>query len=1183
MTAHPGNDAGVDILLIDAHGHGPTRADWPDAFLAHGLRLIRIGDDAGLLSRVARCRPALVVCDLELAHGDGYAVCAAVRSDPARRATPVLVLASSSTLSDPQRLVASGIDSFLLEPVDVQHLIGRVQLLLERPASAGAAMPADESMHLRHLAHAGLVHAAGVGAQLHQRERELGRSNSVLQALYRMTGALNRASSEPELIETALDCAIDLPGVRAVWIQIRESDASFRLAGARNLPPALLGPDAFEGPCECKRRLLEGVDAPAGGTIECVRLARATGDTGGLRYHASVPLWLGAERPLGLMNLVGPDQGLFAPEELEVLHNVGNQIAVALERVRLHGRLEHLVRERTAKLEQEIEERKRVEEQQARLVAIIDATTDMVATTGVDRVPLYCNPAGRRMLGLGADEPLSSLAPYPPRLARMMRDKALPHAIAHGSWSGEAAFVRTDGREVPVSQVIIAHKDAAGDIAFLSTISRDITEQKHNLDALRRMAQDLRAANQALEHERVHLSERVEERTATLVAVNAELAQAKQEAEQASRVKSAFLATMSHEIRTPMNGVIGMIDVLAESELTDDQRELVDTARQSGNALLGIINDILDFSKIEAEQLELDLAPVALFGLVEEVCDTVLPLAVSKGVDLSLFIAPTLPQAIVADDVRLRQILYNLLGNAIKFSADDPDRPGKVALRMTHTEDAALAIAVSDNGIGMSAETVAGLFQPFRQAEISTTRRFGGTGLGLVICKRLVDKMGGSIAVRSAPGAGSVFTVTLPVALAPEQPRQPLPDLSGVTCVVLQSPRFEAQDLSAYLVSAGARVHVLADVAQLPSAIDAVADAAPMVVISQAGVLSGAAREGLAQQRDVRHLLIGSGRRKRSRLEDGRTVAIDGAALRQRDLLQSVAVAAGRSSPEMFEHPTSTRLAVDVDPPTVDEARAQGRLILVAEDDKVNQRVIQRQLALLGYAAEIAGNGADAWRLWQDGTYGMVLSDLHMPEMDGLTLTRTIREHERDRGLRHTPIVLVSANALRGEKTRAMEAGVDDYLTKPVPLAQLKATLAQWLPPPLAAVESAPPSRAGPANAVTEATSALDVDVLRQLVGDETDVLRDFLQEYRNSARHQAGELQAAFERHDAAGARAVAHKLKTSSRCVGALALGQLCEQLEKAGRDGHWPTLQRSMAALEPAMAQVDADIEHWLAHNA
>ena len=1180
MTAHLGNDADVDILLVDAGGYGSLRADWPEAFGAHGLRLTRIGDDAQMLSRIAACRPALVISDLELAHGDGYAVCAALRSDAARQAIPVLLLAPPSALLDPQRLVDSGVDSFLMEPVDVQQLIVHVRLLLERPMAAGAACPADESLHLRHLAHAGLAHAAGVSSQLQQRERELGRFNSVLQALYRLTSALNRADSESALIDTALDCALELPGVRAVWIQIREPDASFRLAGARNLPPALRGPDAFDGPCECKRRLLEGGQGPGGAVIECVRLARATDDTGGLRYHASVPLWLGADRALGLMNLVGPDQGIFAPEELELLHNVGNQIAVALERVRLHERLEHLVRERTAKLEREIEERKRVEQQQARLVAIIEATTDMVATTGIDRVPLFCNPAGRRMLGLATDAPLASLAPYPPRMARMMREVALPHAFAHGTWSGEAAFVRTDGREVPVSQVIIAHKDAAGDIEFLSTISRDITEHKRNLDALRQMAEDLRSANQALENERLHLSERVEERTATLVAVNAELAQAKQAAEKASHVKSAFLATMSHEIRTPMNGVIGMIDVLAESELTDDQRELVHTARESGHALLGIINDILDFSKIDAEQLELDHAPVALFDLVEGVCDTVLPLAVSKGVDLSLFIAPTIPPAILADDVRLRQILYNLLGNAIKFSADDPARPGKVALRMTQVEAAALTIAVSDNGIGMSAETVAGLFQPFKQAETSTTRRFGGTGLGLVICKRLVDKMGGSIMVRSTPGAGSVFTVTLPVDVATEPVQEPLPDLSGVRCVVLEGPRFEAQDLCAYLVFAGARVHVLANVAGLQAAIDAVADAAPLVVISQAGVLSVAARDGMARQRDVRHLLIGTGRRKRSRIEDARAVSIDGAVLRQRALLQAVAVAAGRAAPETFRQPASERLAAAVEPPTVERARAQGRLILVAEDDKVNQLVIQRQLSLLGHAAEIAANGADALRLWQDGTYGMVLSDLHMPEMDGLTLTRNIRERERDQGLRRTPVVLVSANALRGEKTRALGVGVDDYLTKPVPLAQLKATLEQWLPPSVDT--SAPPAQALSAMPAGESPSALDVDVLRRLVGDETDVLQEFLEEYRGAADRQAGELRAACDRRDAAAARAVAHKLKTSSRCVGALFLGQLCEQLEHAGRDADWPMLERTMAAFGPAMAQADADIARWLAQN-
>ncbi|MEO7939871.1 MAG: response regulator, partial [Burkholderiaceae bacterium] len=1059
MTTLVSDGEQIGIIFVGADGSLPANAQ--GLLASAGYSLNRAADGLHALNMALQCGSELLVCDLDQTGVDGYGLCDAVRGDSALSGTRVLLLTSSSHPLDPQRAVRSGVDSFLQQPFDVPELIDRLDDLSGRPrrrvaSRMSGAVLADGhgpdsgdvagQPGVHNLLRASLEHAARVESVLRQREIALSGSNAVLNTLYRIAQALNQATCESEVLEMALDRALELPGVQAGWIQILEADTSFRLGAARNLPPALCGPGAFAGICECKRRVLEGEHGQVGGVIECARLANGTGDARGLRYHASIPLWLGSQRVLGLMNLVGPDQGLFGDGELEVLYNVGNQVAVALERVRLHGGLEQLVRERTAKLEQEIDERKRAERNQARLVAIIEATPDMVATSRADTTPLYCNRAGRRMVGIGMDEKLARMAPYPQRLVPMIRDEAIPYAMAHGSWSGESAFVRPDGQEIPVSQVIIAHRGDDGEIEYLSTIARNITAQKRNIDALKQLANELRSANQALTSERAHLAERVDERTASLTAVNVELAQAKLGAEQASRVKSAFLASMSHEIRTPMNGVIGMIDVLVESELTDYQRDLVITARESGNALLGIINDILDFSKIEAEQLELEHAPVSIFDLTEGVCSALASVAAIKGVEMSLFIAPATPQAILTDDVRLRQILYNLLGNAIKFSSGDSTRQGKVALRLTvaETAESCIAVEISDNGIGMSTATLAALFSPFKQAEITTTRRFGGTGLGLTICKRLVDMMGGTIAVRSTPGEGSVFTVTLPIEIAPDPPARDLPDLAELVCVILQSSRFAAIDLRAYLEFAGARVHQAADVAELRRMVNALAHAAPLVMISQAGALSEELGADMGQRRNIRHVLIGFGRRIRARVEDARTVRIDGNVIRQSTLLRAVAVAAGRASPEVFHDRLPARLTSGIQPPTVSGARAQGRLILVAEDDKVNQIVIQRQLALLGYAVEIAGNGVQALQMWRDGSYGMLLSDLHMPVMDGLVLTRSIREDER--GLRHTPIVILSANALRGESARASACGADDYLTKPASLAQLKATIERWLP-----------------------------------------------------------------------------------------------------------------------------------------
>ncbi len=1188
------NDRAINMVVVAADGVMPD--DGADRLLSAGFLLNSVADGSAALALAAQSVAEPVICVFDQTTVDGYGLCDAVRADPALGAVRVLLLTSTSHPLDAQRAMRSGVDSFLQQPFDMRSLIKRLEDLRghsHRRAAANAGSTGsnaricvtqtatEQASSHETLLRASLDHAAGVDALLRQREVALTRSNAVLNSLYRIAQALNSATCESDVLEMALDRALELPGIQSGWIQILEPDASFRLGSARNLPPALCHTDAFAGICECKRRVLEGEHGQVGGVIECARLAKAAGDARGLRYHASIPLWLGGQRPLGLMNLVGPDQGLFTDAELEVLYNVGNQVAVALERVRLRGGLEQLVRERTWTLEQEIEERKRAERNQARLVAIIEATPDMVATSRADTTALYCNPAGRRMVGVDPDEALSIIAPYPPRLAAMIRDQAIPYAIAHGSWSGEAAFVRADGQEVPVSQVIIAHRDDDGAIEYLSTIARDITEQKRDLEKLNQMTSKLRETNLALENERAHLSERVDQRTASLTLVNAELVQAKLAAEQASRVKSAFLASMSHEIRTPMNGVIGMIDVLAESALTEYQQDLVNTARESGNALLGIINDILDFSKIVAEQLELERAPVSLFDLTEGVCSALVPLAASKGVDLSLFVAPSIPQRILADDVRLRQILYNLLGNAIKFSSGNPARQGRVALRLTVSDAAvpSLAFAISDNGIGMSAATIAELFTPFKQAEITTTRRFGGTGLGLTICKRLVDMMGGAISVESVPNEGSVFTVTWPVEILPDPPVRVLPDLSALVCVILESPRFEAGDLRVYLEYAGASVHLAADVGALQQTIKGFATKPIVVVISQAGVLSEAMRADIARPVDVRHLLIGFGRRKRSRVEDEQTISIDGDALRQLALLRSVAIAAGRASPETFHDRLATRLAVDTAPPTVSSARAQGRLILVAEDDKVNQMVIQRQLALLGYAIEIAGNGSQALRMWRDGSYGMLLSDLHMPEMDGLALARSIRDQEQERGRRPMPVVILSANAMRGETLRAKAHGVDDYLTKPVPLALLKATLEKWLPRdeggPVPLVEQEP-------GIDGKKSPVVDVDVLRQLVGSDPAVLRDFLAAYLDAARRQAGELRGAVACREPGKARAIAHKLKSASRSVGAMSLGALCAQLEQAGQELDMPGLERMIDAFNSAIAQADAEIVHWLAQH-
>jgi len=516
-------------------------------------------------------------------------------------------------------------------------------------------------------------------------------------------------------------------------------------------------------------------------------------------------------------------------------------------------------------------------------------------------------------------------------------------------------------------------------------------------------------------------------------------------AEAASRAKSAFLATMSHEIRTPMNGVIGMTEVLARTGLTPDQDDMLSTIRQSANALLSIIDDILDFSKIEAGHLHVEHAPVALVELIDGVCGALTPLADRAGVSLTASIAPAVPGVVLSDGTRLRQLMYNLVGNAIKFSGGRPGMQGHVAVRLDIARGARceLVLRIADNGIGMADATLAGLFEPFRQGEVSTTRRFGGTGLGLAICKRLVDLMGGAISVKSVEGGGSTFTVRLPVGV---------PVASGTP----QTPR-------------------------LPGAF------APV----------------------------------------------------------------DPTNPRDPGHPAT--------PTTIAEARAARKLILVAEDDEVNQKVILRQLALLGHAAEIASDGVKALAQWRSGQYALLLTDLHMPGMDGYELVGAIRREE-PAGVR-MPVIALTANASKDEAEKASAAGMDVYLTKPLQLARLRAVLGQHLSRHRAAAPDTPEDQ-------ERANPPVDLAVMKKIVGDDDEGMRALLGDYLTSLRTLAAELRG-----HAAGGRgretgAVAHKLKSSSRSVGALQLGDLCAELENAGKTG-------SRERLRTLLVQFDRDV--------
>jgi len=550
--------------------------------------------------------------------------------------------------------------------------------------------------------------------------------------------------------------------------------------------------------------------------------------------------------------------------------------------------LEHALREHQEHLMELVAEKTghlRVSE--ARFRSMFNTLSDLVWLKDAQGVYLACNPVCERFFG-APEAAIVGKTDHDfvgPELAdtfrandRLAMQSPTPHV--HEEWVTFA----DDGRRALLEITKTSVHDSAGQLIGILGIARDVTER----------------------HQREKL-----------------LRQAEEEAQASNRAKSEFLANMSHEIRTPMNGVIGMVDVLQRSALQPEQHRMLDTIHNSSQALLHILNDILDFSKIEAGKLSIESIPTQLQPLVQGVVQLMRINAANHALELSSFVSPDLPPWILGDPSRLRQVLLNLLGNAIKFTTSQPERPGQVMLRVEPCTLAGGApgvrLCISDNGIGMSEAVVNLLFQPFVQADASTSRKFGGTGLGLSITQRLVELMHGRITVRSTPGVGSEFVVEL----------------------LLQA------------CDAG----------------DALADAQP-----------------------------------------------------------------------------DRRIQPRQNAPSREVAAASDRLILLAEDNETNREVMQEQLRLLGYACEMAQDGAIALAMWHANPkrYALLLTDCHMPHLDGFGLTAAIRAAEPP-GTR-LPIIAITANAMQGEAQRCREGGMDDYLSKPLRMNELAPMLEQWLP-----------------------------------------------------------------------------------------------------------------------------------------
>lgn len=789
--------------------------------------------------------------------------------------------------------------------------------------------------------------------------------------------------------------------------------------------------------------------------------------------------------------------------------------------------------ETNTRLGQEIAERKRVEKElrqaEEKYRSIFENAVEGIFQTTADGHYLSVNPALARIYGYDTPEDLmSSLTDISEQLYVIPARRAEFSRLLHekNTVSGfESQVYRCDGRVIWITENARAVRDANGNLLYYEGTVEDITEHKQAEEALR---------------------------------------QAKAAAEAAARAKSEFLANMSHELRTPMNAIIGMTELALDTELTDEQREYLTIAKDSADALLELLNDILDFSKIEAGKLDLEAINFSLRDDLEMTVRTLAVRAHKKGLELACHIPASVPDTLQGDPGRLRQVVVNLIGNAIKFTAH-----GEVVMDVSVAEEGSdevvLHFTVTDTGIGIPPEKQKLIFQPFTQADNSTTRQFGGTGLGLTISSQLVDMMGGKLWVESEVQKGSAFHFTARFGRHADVSPQPLlerEELHDLPVLIVDDNATNRRILEEILTQWGLRPTV-ADSGQ--TALTMLRKAAedgwgfPLVLLdAHMPFMDGFTVAGhIKQNPDLAGatiMMLTSGGRPgdATRCRDLGITSYLTKPIKQSDLFNAILRALQFSKAEAKPTPLSLPLSAAKKPLALP--------LLLVEDNAINQHLALRMLKKQGYSVVVANNGKEALAALAREAFALILMDVQMPEMDGFATTAAIRQQEQVTG-GHIPIVALTAHAMNGDRERCLAAGMDAYLTKPFQarqLGQIIESLALSFLPAQAEAGNEEPLAA-----------AFDQQTLLERVEGDRELLREIVSLFCEEAPALLSTIRASIEHHDSIALEHAAHSLKGVVSSFGAWAARDAALRLEAVGRSGDLTDAESTRGALEKELA--------------